>query len=135
MSGVAAVLSALVADADLLALVPVARIQAGTLPVGTPLPALSVTLVSSSDRNIVAPSASRFVRERVQVTVMASNFPAQQAIIKAVRGAAADRVAVEVSGLAGVTIHTDGRGADQMSQQAGLFIGTQDFRVTYSEER
>jgi hypothetical protein len=134
MNGVAAVRSALVANAALIALVPAARIGSGVLPQGTALPAISITSVSSVDRNIPNPSTYRHVMERVQVTVMAATYPSQKTILKAVRKAAADTMPT-VTGLVSVTIHTDSAGPDFMYDEASIYLGSQDFKVTYSEAR
>jgi hypothetical protein len=134
-SGIDAVRAALVADATLTALVPAARIGGGDLPVDIDLPALSLTSISKVDRNIPNPGTHRFVTERVQVMTHARDYPQQKAIEAAVRGAAADQLNVSVAGLLNVTIHTDGAGPDIMNEEASIHLGTQDFRVTYSEVR
>lgn len=135
MDGVGAVLSVLTVNAPLLTLMPATRIQAGDLPIGTDLPAISVKSVSGNDRNIPAPGAYRHVVERVQVTVLAATYPSQQAVMRAVRKALADKLAVTVTGLIAVTIHTDSKGPDFMDDDATIFIGSQDFVVRYSELR
>lgn len=135
MTGVVAVRTVLIANAALTALVPPARIGAGVLPQDTALPAISLTSVSKVDRNIPAPGNYRHVSERVQVTVLARNYPEQLAVMAAVRGAAADQVNPVVSGLTAVTIHTEGAGPDIFSAEASIYQGEQDFRVTYTEAR
>jgi hypothetical protein len=132
MNGVIAVRSLLVADNGLTALVPEARIAAGTLPQGTVLPAISLMSVSSIDRNIIKSGAVRRVTERVQVTVLAANYPATKAILKAVRQAAADR-SPAIAGITQVTVHTASAGPDFLDEQAGIHMQTQDFRVSFNE--
>lgn len=134
MNGVAAVRQLLVAHAPLIALVPAARIQAGVLPINTSLPAISITSVSSTDRNIPNPGTYRHVVERVQVTVMAATYLSQKAVLAAVRKAAADKFPI-VSGIIRVTVHTESGGPDFMDAEASIHMGSQDFRVTYSEAR
>lgn len=134
-TGIDAVRVALTADATLIGLVPAARMGAGDLPRGTPLPALSLTSISKIDRNIPNAGTYRHVTERVQVMIHAKDYPSQKAIEAAVRKAAADKVGLSVSGLVNVTIHTDGGGPDFMNEEASIHLGTQDFRVTYSELR
>jgi hypothetical protein len=134
MDGIAAVRTVLTADATLLGLVPAARIQAGALPQGFTLPALALESISKVDRNILEAGSTRHVTERVQVTVLARDYPSQKAILRAVRHAAADKFPT-VTGLTNVTIHTDGAGPDLMNEEASIRIGTQDFRVTYTETR
>lgn len=134
-SGIKAVRTALVADAPLLALVPAARIVGDDLPQGTILPAISLSSISQVDRNIPNPGAYRYVTERVQAMVHARDKPQQDAVKAAVKRAAADKVGLVVSGLLNVTIHTDGAGPDITNEEASVRLGTQDFRVTYSEVR
>lgn len=134
MDGVAAVRSALVADATLTGLVPASRIVAGALSQGVGLPAIALESISKTDRNILDPGTTRHVSERVQVTVLAANYPSQKAVLRAVRHAAGDKFPT-VTGVANVTIHTDGAGPDLISEDASIRIGTQDFRVTYTETR
>lgn len=135
MTGVVAVRTALVADAALIAIVPASRIISGVLPQNITLPAISLQSISKVDRNIANPGTYRHVSERVQVTVLAANYPAQRTLLDAVRRAAADNLGTVVSGLSRVTIHTEGAGPDFMNEAANIYQGSQDFRVTYSEER
>lgn len=134
MDGVAAVRTALVADGALIALVPAARIQAGALPQGVTLPAIALESISKVDRNILDAVTTRHVTERVQVTVLAKNYPSQKAVLRAIRHAAGDKFPT-VSGLSNVTIHTEGAGPDLLNEEASIHIGTQDFRVGYTETR
>lgn len=134
MNGVAAIRQLLASNAALTALVPSNRIGAGVLPQGTTLPALSVTLVSSVDRNIPQPGANRRVTDRVQVTVLAANYPQQRQILAAVKKAAADTMPT-VSGITDVVAHTDSTGPDFMDEKATIYMGSQDFRVSYNEVR
>lgn len=134
MEGVAVIRQVLAANAALIALVPATRIQAGDMPQGTTLPAISIVRVSSNDRNLPNPGTYRHVTERVQVNVMASTYPQQRTVLAAIRAAAADQFPT-VSGLIRVTIHTDGAGPDFINEQASIFVGSQDFMVTYSEQR
>ena len=134
MDGVAAVRSVLVADGTVTGLVPVGRIIAGALPQGFTLPAIALESISKMDRNILHPGSDRHVNERVQVTVLAKTYPSQKAILRAIRHAAADTFPT-VTGMSNVTIHTDGAGPDLINEDASIRIGTQDFRVDYTETR
>ena len=134
MDGVATVRQLLAAHAALTTIVPADRIVAGPLAEGEALPALSLESVSKVDRNIPNPAIRRHVRERVQVTVLAQNYVQQQAVLREVRRAAADD-RPEVDGLVGVTVHTAGAGPDFMNEAATIWMGSQDFTVTYNETR
>lgn len=135
MDGVAAVRSVLVADAPMIGLVPAARIIAGPLPLNVILPALSLQSISKVDRNIPSPGSRRHVRERVQVTVHARNYPEQKAIQRAVRHAAADRLNPAVANLDAITIHTESAGPDFLAEDSSIWMGSDDFLITYLEQR
>lgn len=134
MNGVIAVRSLLVADTGLTALVPEARIAAGSLPQGTVPPAISLMSVSSVDRNIPAPGPARRVTERVQVTVLGRTYPETKAILAAIRKAAADQMPA-IDGLTDVTVHTDSAGPDFLDEETGIHMQTQDLRVSFNEAR
>lgn len=134
MDGIAVIRSLLVASVDLVADVPADRIIGGTLPTGVALPAIAITRVSMVDRNILSPGADRHVTERVQVTVLAKNYPSLRRVLRKVKAAAADQIG-EFSGLTNVTVHTDGAGPDFMDEQASIHMGEQDFLVGYTELR
>lgn len=134
MNGVAVIRQLLVSDDDLISIVPVTRISAGVLPSGIDLPAISIMSVSTTDRNIPNPGAQRHVVERVQVTVMAADYPELKAVMAQVKRAGADRMPT-VAGISAVTVHTDGMGPDFMNETASIYMQPLDFRVTYSETR
>jgi hypothetical protein len=132
MDGIAVIRNLMVAHADLTALVPADRVVAGTLPTGVALPAIAITRVSMVDDNIVTPGASRHVNERVQVTVLAKNYPTLRNIMRKVKKAGADKLG-NLAGLTNVTVRTDGAGPDFMDEQASIHMGEQDFLVGYTE--
>lgn len=134
MDGVAALRRLLADHAALTAMVPEDRIVAGPLAQGEALPALSLESVSKVDRNIPNPVLRRHVRERVQVTVLARNYVEQKAVLTEVRRAASDR-RPSVTGLVGVVVHTASAGPDFMNEAATIWMGSQDFTVTYNETR
>ncbi|MBY0303616.1 MAG: DUF3168 domain-containing protein [Sphingomonas sp.] len=134
MNGVIAVRALLVAHAPLTTIVPSPRIVAGVIPEGSVMPTISLMSVSSVDRNILQPGIHRHVSERVQVTVMATTYPAAKALMKAVRAAAADQ-SPSIAGLTAVTVHTDSAGPDFTDSVTSLHLQTQDFRVSYLEAR
>jgi len=135
MDGVAAVRSVMIAEVPLVSLVPADSIHAGDLPLNASLPAISLASISKVDRNVPSPGATRHVRERVQATVHARNYPEQKAIERAVRRAAADRINPDVPGITNVTIHTEGAGPDFRAADASVWMSTQDFITTYTETR
>lgn len=135
MNGILAVLTVLHADSGVTALVPTQRIVAGVLTQGAALPSISVTLISTVDLNLPTPGATRFVTERVQVTVLAPTYKRQREVLAAVKRAAADRLNVPVTGIGNVSIHTDSAGPDFMNEDASIYLGSIDFRVKFTELR
>ena len=132
MNGVVAVRQLLAAYAPLTTVVPAANIVAGVLPTGTEIPAISITLVSSVDRNIPVTGAKRRVFDRVQCTAMARSYPELRAVLAAAKKACADAMPT-VSGITEVSILTDGAGPDFMDAEAKFYLGSQDFVVTYNQ--
>ncbi len=132
MSAVKIITALLTAYAPLTALTTTSRIIAGVIPQGTALPAVAITEVSSVDRNIISHGALRHVTSRVQVTVLAANYPSQKALISHVRKACADQIGT-IAGVAGATVHTDSRGPDFNDPDAGFYMQSQDFMVSFNE--
>lgn len=132
MDGVAAIRYLLANNAPMVALVPAARISAGDLPQGVTLPAISVDFISGIDRNIVEPGMTRHVTERVQVTCFASTYVSLKALQRAVKTACADTFPT-ISGISNVVVHTDGQGPDFRDEANSIRMGTQDFRVSYTQ--
>lgn len=133
MSGINIINALLTADAAVTALVPATRIGAGVLPARTTLPAIGLAIISKVDRNIASPAAKVVVTERIQVTVMANDYPAKQALLAAVRKACRDQHGT-IATFAGVAVLTDGAGPDFQSEGgSGIYLQSQDFKVTYSE--
>lgn len=84
MSGVVIMRELLKLRAQLTDLVPAGRIFVGALPLGAALPAVGITSVGGNEVETVARRAQRIpVRERVQVTVYAADYPAQERLLKA----------------------------------------------------
>lgn len=132
MNGVAAVRQLLVADSELLALVPASRIVTGALPLTTVLPSISLSDVSSVDMQLPGPETHRFTTDRVQVTVAASTYVSAIQIIAAAK-TAADAKFPTVSGLENVVVRTDGQGPYFTDEAASIHMKSQDFRVSYTQ--
>ena len=130
MSDVKAVRYLLANSATLIAQVPAARIIGGVLPQGMALPAISVMHVSTVRPSFVAASAGMSIA-RVQVTIFAATYATQKSIMALVR-AALPRSRGSVNGVAVESIIPDTEGPDA-TDDAGLYIGSIDYRVTYTE--
>jgi len=132
--GIVIVRALLVGDAAMLALVPAERIAGGLMPQGTSLPWLSLALVSSVDRNVIAPGAMRRVTDRVQVTAAAGTFDAMRAVLQAAKNACADQRPT-IDGAGEIVVLSQGRGPDFMDEAASIYLGSRDFQVSYNEVR
>lgn len=130
MSDVKAVRYLLANNATLIAQVPAARIIGGVLPQGMALPAISVMHVSTVRPSFVAASAGMSIA-RVQVTIFAATYATQKSIMALIR-AALPRSRGSVNGVAVESIIPDTEGPDA-TDDAGLYIGSIDYRVTYTE--
>lgn len=132
MSGVVAIRQLLVGSEPLVALVPASRVISGALPQGAPLPALVINSVSATEEDVISVGPTRFVSERVQVTVFARNLPEQKGLLLAVKRAAADKVPDLIGGRA-MPVTTAGTGPDFQNETASIWMGTQDFIVRFNE--
>ena len=129
MTGADIIGALLRAHAPLVALVPIARIKGGKLPVSTPLPALLVRTVSSQDRSKLKRGATTRVTDRVSVTVRAESWDQQLMVIDLVEAACADRLGT-IAGANNVSVLTAGRGPD-LDGPGDSFEQAQDFRVSF----
>lgn len=129
--GVKAIYHLLANNAGLTAVVPAARIMAGPLPQGTAAPALAITHVSAMPRNQVTTTSELFFDARIQVTVLAKTYASQRQVLRLVR-AAISRKPGTVNSVKVDAILPDVEGPD-FANDAGLYLGSQDFVVTYSE--
>jgi len=135
MSGVVILARLAKEDMALTKLVPIARIMGDELPTNTPLPAISLLLVSSVDRNILAAQkhGTAHRTDRVQASVVAGTRGEARTIMAALRKALRNRIG-PLAGRQNVTIHTDGQGPEFSRGDPSVFMATQDFRVAYLED-
>jgi hypothetical protein len=122
----------LTADAALAALVG-DTILPGVIPQGTPLPAVAYNHISTVERTTVAMNeTTTLCTSRIEVAVQAKTYPSQKEVLKAVRKACKNKSGV----IAGITVHSvtvDTVGPDMRDDDAGIYMQTQDFKVTYTE--
>ena len=131
MSGVAIVRYKLANYANLTAVVPATRIQAGVLPQNTALPAISVTLVSGvTGLQLSKPSGLR--TDRVQITVDATTYPQVRQILALCR-AALPYTRGTVNSIACDSILPDIEGPDGFDDLLKTYFQSQDYIVTWSE--
>lgn len=131
MSGTALIRYKLANSANLTAVVPAARIQAGVLPQGTALPCISVTLISGTTLNQVAQSSGLHT-DRVQITVDAASYPQVRQILALCR-AALPYTRGTVNSIACDSIVPDIEGPDGFDDLLKSYFQSQDYIVTWSE--
>jgi hypothetical protein len=140
MSGVAIIRAKLAAHAPLTALVPVAKIVAGELPINTAPPAITIKQISSTARNQVDMStAGRMHTDRVSVEVLVKTteatpagggYPSLQTILPLVL-AACPNTRGTVAGFKCDSIMPDIEGPDVSDAELGLQSRSRDFIVTW----
>lgn len=135
MSGVAVVRYALANDSPLLAQVPAARIIGGVLPVGVVLPAISIVSVDGIPRTTVAMTETkRLVTERVQITVMAKDYPKKKTILALVRTALSSVARMmTVNGVQCDSVVLDSVGPDLDDAETSIFTQSRDCIVKWHE--
>lgn len=133
MSAVAVIVALLKAHAPLLASVDNANIMGGTLPQGTPLPAIAVTEVSLIERpHVQAHAPTTSVTARVQVTIVAASYPAQKQLLALARKACNYQSGL-IAGVTVTSVMRSSNGPDFNDPEAGYFQQSVDFAVTYEE--
>lgn len=132
MSGVNIVRYLLANNTSLLAQVPASRIKAGPLPEGITLPAIAVTQITGNRRSTVAMNeTNKLVTERVQVTLIAKDYPAKKSIMRLME-AALPNTRGTVDGINVDSIIPDAEGPDMDDPVTGFYIQTQDIIVRFT---
>lgn len=133
MSNVKVVRFLLANNANLIAVVPAAKIFAGVVPINTVLPAITVNHISTMSRNIISMSAATVLAtSRVQVTVMTKTYAEQKSILELVRKALPVSNGV-VNGITVDSILPDIAGPDLRDDDAGTYFQSRDFIVKFQE--
>ena len=132
MSDVKAIRYLLANNASLTAVVPAAKIVAGLIQQGTVLPAIAVNHISTVRRQTVTKETKVFCTSRVQVTVMATSYAAQKAILALVR-TALPRTSGVVNNVEVDNILPDNDSPDFRDDEIGAFMQSMDFIITHNE--
>lgn len=131
MSGVAVIRYLLSQDGPVTAVVSATKIKPGDLPINTALPAISVKQISGFERLTVSMNGSKKMHtERVQVTVLAKDYPTVKSTLALVRVACANRNG-STNGIDLDSILPDTEGPDLQDDDATIFEQSQDFMVKY----
>jgi hypothetical protein len=129
---VKAIYALLLADAAVLARVSVDSIAAGDVEADAKLPAIGITEVSLVGIGAIDAQAEHsLVTSRVQVTVVAKDYPATQSVIGLVRRACNFHRG-QIGGVDVVSVVRDTVGPD-LTDAAGNPVKSIDFKVTYHE--
>jgi hypothetical protein len=131
MSGVSVIWYLLKTNSALLAVVPATQIMAGVIPQGTPLPAISVAEISSTDRLNINTKGPRLVTERVQVTADCTGYPQQKQVLDLIL-AACPSTRGTVNGVVCDSILPDVKGPDMSDTAAGFYSQSRDFIVRFT---
>ena len=131
MSDVKAVSYLLRNNANLIAVVPAAKIFSGVIPVNTALPAIVVKHIDDVEYKTLKNSGAKTITARVQVTVQATTYATQKSILELIRLALLTTRST-VNGVAVDSISSEGSGPDLSDVDAGIFEQSRDFMVVYS---
>lgn len=137
MSGSSIVGTLLRANSALIAQVPVGRIINGVIPIGTTLPAISITEVSAVETRTVAMTERPLTTSRVQVTVQTKNtattsgYAQQKQILELVRKAL-PHTRGTVGSYSVDSILPDSAGPDMQEVDAGFYMQSRDVLVTFA---
>lgn len=133
MSGTAIIRSLLAARPSVTALVPVAKISAGTIPQGALTTAISVRPVSSNEQWTTARNLGlKMIRERIQVTAYAKDFPTLEKILKACSLGSGVHTGT-ILGYRVRSIMPDSVGPYIEATDDGIHEQSRDFMVTFME--
>lgn len=114
-------------NANLIAVVPAARIFSGVVPLNTTLPAIAVNHISTIERNTVAMNTPTVLAtSRVQVTVLAKTYASQKSVLELVRKALPNAKGV-INGVTVDSILPDISGPDLRDDDAGIYMQSRDF--------
>jgi len=123
----------LVGAATVVARVPEDQIMAGDVPIGTPMPAVSIKEIVSVPVGAIDGQADRsVVVTRVQVMVMAKAYPEVKPLRDLVRQACNFQRGL-IAGVDVVSIERDTVGPD-LQDDAGNYFQSIDFKVTHYEQ-
>lgn len=120
-------------NSNLLAVVPLARMYAGEIPLNSVLPAIAFNEVSTVENTTIDGNAAyALVTGRVQVTVAAKDYPSVKNIITLIRKACNYQRGT-IAGYTVSAIMRDVIGPDFRDSDAGILYQSIDFKIIYHE--
>ena len=115
------------------AVIGAGNIWPGELPQGTPLPALGVSHISTTELPTLDASALfGLLESRIEVTVLAKDYATVKSLLTLVRKAC-NYQRGSIAGLAVASIRRDLVGADARDSDLQVFSQTLDFIVTWQD--
>lgn len=131
MSAESAILSMLLANTTLAALVDDDSIEPGVLSQGAAYPALVVSAISTVPGRLnVREAAREYLESRVQVSALAETYPQVKQLLNAVRGACGNRRGT-FNGVDVVNCRADLQGPDLKTPDDVAFLQTLDLIVLW----
>lgn len=131
MSGVAIIWSLLSNSLAVTAVVPASKIMAGVIPIGTQLPAISISQISGVTRNTIGMNEAKVLAtDRVQITVMAKTYVLQKQLLDLVR-ASCPNTRGNVNGFQCESIMNDVVGPDIFDGAELIYFQSVDLIVRY----
>lgn len=133
MSSTAIIHALLASTPAVTAIVPVARIITGVVPQATPLPAISVSEVSSTaEMTVSRRTDTELVRSRVQVTVYGKNYPQMKQLLLACKMGKGVKNGT-VAGFYVNSVMPAGTGPEIPPGDDKIYEQSRDFMVTFAE--
>lgn len=131
MSGVAIMFALLSDDSSLASITP--RVRAGILPQGIVLPAVGISSVGEGEESTMARNLPvKMIRERVQVTALAKDYPTMRRLVKAAALGPGVHTGV-VAGFKVCSILPLGTNPEIPPADDGIYEQSRDFMVTFLE--
>ncbi len=131
MSGVAVVRYLLANNASLISVVPASKIMAGTLPIRTALPAISIRQISGSELKHIRRSDNELVTDRVQVSALASTYSQQKSILNQIR-TALPATRGTINGVVVDSVQQDITGPDLYNEDPIIYEQSIDYLIKYT---
>lgn len=130
MSAEKVIYNLLSTDTALKAIVPTSRMYAGVIPIDATYPALCYNLVSSVDVTAIELTTMKS-RSRIQVTAVATSYPAVKALVDKIRVACNLKRGV-FNTVVTDSVIMDNIGADYRDDETGVFYSTLDFNIVHN---
>lgn len=130
MSAEKVIYNLLSTNVALVAVVPTSRMYSGVIPIDATYPALCYNLVSSFDETAIGLTTMKS-RSRVQVTAVATSYPAVKALVDKIR-VACNLKRGTFNTVVTDSVIMDNIGADYRDDETGVFYSTVDFNIVHN---